>query len=55
MASGARLMTGYSIIFDPGAEAVGEAGATAIGGQRLSSRPVRKGIYVRQGRKVVIR
>lgn len=66
--SGARLMTGYSITFGPGAE----AGPTAIsapateeadgsedwytlGGQRLGSRPVRKGIYVRQGRKVVIK
>ena len=67
--SGARLMTGYSITFGPGAEAEstaisapataetvdGNDGWYTLGGQRLGSRPVRKGIYVRQGRKVVIR
>ena len=36
-------------------EADGNEGWYTLGGQRLSSRPVRKGIYVRQGRKVVIR
>ena len=69
MTSSARLMTGYSITFGPGAEAEstaisapataeagdGNDGWYTLGGQRLSSRPVRKGIYVRQGRKVVIR
>ena len=68
MTSSARLMTGYSITFGPGAEAEstaisapateeadGKEGWYTLGGQRLSSRPVRKGIYVRQGRKVVIR
>ena len=68
MTSSARLMTGYSITFGPGAEAEstaisapateeadGKEGWYTLGGQRLSSRPVKKGIYVRQGRKVVIR
>jgi hypothetical protein len=67
MTAGARLMTGYSITFGPSAEADPTAvrsvtvggddndGWYTLGGQRLSSRPVRKGIYVRQGRKVVIR
>jgi hypothetical protein len=67
MTSGARLMTGYSIIFGPSAEADPTAvrsvtvgggdndGWYTLGGQRLSSRPTRQGIYVRQGRKVVIK
>lgn len=65
--SGARLMTGYSITFGPSAEADPTAvrsvtvggddndGWYTLGGQRLSSRPTRQGIYVRQGRKVVIK
>ena len=65
MTAGARLM--YSITFGPSAEAdptavrsvtVGDDdndGWYTLGGQRLSSRPAQKGIYVRQGRKVVIK
>jgi hypothetical protein len=67
MTAGARLMTGYSITFGPSAEADPTAvrsvtvggddndGWYTLGGQRLSSRPTRQGIYVRQGRKVVIK
>lgn len=67
MTAGARLMTGYSITFGPSAEAESTAvrsvtvggdnndGWYTLGGQRLSSRPTRQGIYVRQGRKVVIK